>query len=540
MKEDLKALTAKFKKMASSRHPWENHWQELRDLIHPNASDFNRRTSQGDRNTEQIFEGTAPWACEQLAAGLHTFLTSPVERWFGINVAGYDSAKDPQALAWLEEVGDIMFREYARPETNFHPSVHEAYQDLGSIGTTPMYQDWDWDNGAICFKAIPLSDVWVDENYNGTIDTVFRRVCWTTRQIKQYFIKKDDILPPKIFEEKNEDRKWEIVHAVFPRADRNQFKLDPSNKKFASVWFSEEAEGVFRRAGYDTFPYHVARWQKKAGEIYGRSPGMTCLPDIKLINQMEKTQIKSAQKQVDPPLLVPSDGFMMPIRTSPSSLIFFENGIGDNNMIKPLETRGRYDIGEDKMSQKRDHIMRCFYADWIVRDRKKERQTALEVSDDRNEMLQMMSPIMGRLQNEFLGPIIVRSYNLLSMAGRLPPAPPQLQNRKLGIYYTSPAAKAQLSRKSLGLRKFIQDITPLAQVDPTVLDAVDMDAVTQELALHDEAPRSVVRSTEQIAEIRNARAQKNQMAEMAQTAQPAAAAMKDIAIAKEKGLNLGL
>lgn len=540
MKEELQALVEKFNKMTSNRHPWESHWQELRDLIHPNASDFNRRTSQGERVTEQIFEGTAPWACEQLAAGLHTFLTSPVERWFGVSVAGYNSDQDPMALAWLEEVADLIFREYSRPETNFHPSVHEAYQDLGSIGTTPLYQDWDWDTQAICFKAIPLSDVWIDENYNGAVDTVFRRVCWTTRQIKQYFNKSTDTLPPKIFEEKNEDRKWEIIHGVFPRSERNVFKMDPSNKKFASVWFCKEAEGVFRRAGYDTFPYHVARWQKKAGETYGRSPGMTCLPDIKLINQMEKTQIKSAQKQVDPPLLVPSDGFMMPIRTSPSSLIFFENGIGDNNMIKPLETRGRYDIGEDKMSQKRDHIMRCFYADWIVRDRKKERQTALEISDDRNEMLQLMSPILGRLQNEFLGPIIVRSYNLLQTAGKIPPAPPQLQNRKLGLYYTSPAAKAQLSRKALGLRRFLQDITPLAQVDQSILDAVDMDTVAQELALHDEAPRRVIRSPEQIAQIRSDRSQRQQLQETAQAAQPLASAMKDIATAKEKGLSLGL
>jgi hypothetical protein len=540
MKEELQSLVEKFNKMTSMRHPWESHWQELRDLIHPNASDFNRRTSQGERVTEQIFEGTAPWACEQLAAGLHTFLTSPVERWFSINVAGYNSDQDPMALAWLEEVADLIFREYSRPETNFHPSVHEAYQDLGSIGTTPLYQDWDWDSQSITFKAIPLSDVWIDEDYKGMVDTVFRRVYWSTRQIKQYFRKPADMLPPKILEEKNEDRKWEVIHGVFPRADRNIFKLDPSNKKFASVWFCKEAECVFRRAGYDTFPYHVARWQKKAGETYGRSPGMTCLPDIKLINQMEKTQIKSAQKQVDPPLLVPSDGFMMPIRTSPSSLIFFENGIGDNNMIKPLETRGRYDIGEDKMSQKRDHIMRCFYADWIVRDRKKERQTALEISDDRNEMLQLMSPILGRLQNEFLGPIIVRSYNLLLNAGKIPPAPPQLQNRKLGLYYTSPAAKAQLSRKALGLRRFLQDITPLAQVDQSVLDAVDMDAVTQELALHDEAPRRVVRSPEQIAQIRNDRSQRQQLQETAQAAQPLASAMKDIATAKEKGLSLGL
>jgi hypothetical protein len=540
MKEELHTLCAQFKKVASARHPWEAQWQELRDLIHPDASDFNRQASRGSQNHEQIMEGTAPWACEQLAGGLHTFLTSPVQRWFGIGVDSYNLEQDPEGLLWAEQVADVMVKEFARPIAKFDPSIHENYQDLGSIGTTPLLQEYNSKDRALSFKAIPLSDIWIQENHNGDIDTVFRQVFWNTRQLKQQFSKENDILPPKVFAEKNEDKAWTVIHAVFPREDRNIFKQNKQNKKFASVWFCEEAEGIFRRDGFDTFPYHIARWKKKAGEIYGRSPGMTCLPDIRLINQMEKTQIKSAQKQVDPPLLVPSDGFMMPIRTSPGSLIFFENGIGDNNMLKPLETRGRYDIGEDKMNQKRDHIMRCFYADWIVRDKKKERQTALEIQDDRNEMLQLMAPILGRLQTEFLGPIIVRAFNLLRENGHLPPAPPSLQGRSLNIYYTSPAAKAQLSSKSMGLRRFMQDVAPILSLDPTAVDGVDIDVIVQELALHDEAPRRAIRSLEQIAAIRAGRAEQQQMQQAAEAAQPLAAAMKDVATAKEKGVNIGL
>jgi hypothetical protein len=536
MKTLLESLIRKDEELGTMRRPWEAQWQEIKDLVYTSAGDFNRVTTPGNRTQDLILDGTAPWALEQLSAGLHSFLTSPQDRWFNLCIQGEEYRNDPQALLWLEMVSDMIYKNYSSPKSNNDNSLHETYMNLGAFGTAVEYQDIDMKEKRAIFRSIQLRDCRILENSKGVIDTLFRDVMMTTRQILQEFPDTDS---KKIKEEKNQNKEWLVVHGVFPRTDRDTTMMNAKNKPFASFWFCKAADTIFKESGYDEFPFSCPRWVKRSGEVYGRSPGMTCLPDIKMVNAMEKVQLKAIQKIVDPPLLVPDDGFMLPIATSPSSLIFFEAGLPGEQMIKPLETKGRVEVGEDKLEQKRSHILRCFYADWVSRIKKKERQTATEIQDDREEMMQMMSPILGRLQSELLGPRLARTYNILSRLNLIPPAPRSLEGRKLVIEYISPAAKAQMARKSINMRRYLEELIPLVQVDPTILDTIDTDAYAREMASLQDVSRLIFRTPEEVSAIREKRNQAQEAQQMAATAQPAASAMKDIATAQEKGLSLG-
>lgn len=532
-------LNNRFERLRSDRHRWENHWQEIRELVNPDAMDFTRASTGGEKRTEQIFDGTAPWALEQLASGLQSFLTSPSDRWFTLCVKDYpDYEAEPEILAWLEMVSDAIFQIYSDPRVNFPDSIHESYQDLGSFGTSVLYQDWDENDGHVTFKSFSLADCYILENSKGMVDTLYRKVNWSLRQIKQEF--GEEVLNQKMKDEKDQDKMYEPVHAVFPRMDRVPGKMNKQNKKFGSYWFLPSEKLVLRESGFSEFPYHCPRWTKRAGEVYGRSPAMTCLPDIKLLNAMEKVMIKSAQKLADPPLLVPSDGFTLPIKTAPSSLIFFEAGLAQQDMLKPLETRARPEIAEEKMAQKRQHILRSFYADWITREKKRERQSATEIMDDREEMLQLMAPILGRLQTELLGPLIARTYNFLKEKRKLPPTPILLQRRSLYVGYKSPAAKAQLATKGVAIRRFTQELIPLAQIDPTIMDVLHPDKYAAELAVYMDVSRKILRTPEELEELRDKREKAQQMQQLTEVAGPASQAIKNIADAKEKGMNLTL
>lgn len=525
-------LAKRFEVMQSARAPWHQHWQDIRYLVNPDATDFNRSGYQGDRRTEFIFDGTAPWALEQLASGLHSFLTSPNDRWFNLNVENYDFMSDDQALLWLESVADILYTEYSKSVANLNDSLHEGYQELGSFGTAVIHQYYNLKKDCLTFRAYPLAHCYCSENSDGMVDTLYRESMMSTRQIEQEFPKHT---AEKIKKEKNQDKEWTVVHAVFPRSDRNMMKYNQKNKKFASFYFCKEAKAILSESGFDMFPYHVPRWLKRAGEVYGRSPAMNCLPDIKLVNAMEKVGLKAVQKIVDPPLLVPNEGFMLPISTVPGGLIYYEAGLGDNQMIKPLETKGRVDIGEEKLKQKRDHIMRCFYADWIEREKKKERQTTTEIMDDRSEMLQLMAPILGRLQTELLGPMLALSYSLMQANNRIPLSPSSLQRKKLKIEYVSPAARAQYASKAASIRNFTQELIPLAQISPEIMDNIDPDAYAQEMAKIQDVSRKILRPAKDVAAIRQQRNQMQQAQQLAQAAQPAAQAVKDLATARASG-----
>jgi hypothetical protein len=440
---------------------------------------------------------------------------------------------DSPTLAWLETVSDLIYKEYAKPSSNNNNSLHECYLDLGSFGTAVEYQEWNAKEQCIRFRVYPLADCWILENSEGKVDTVHRKCLMTTRQIEQKWPNHGS---KKILECKEPDRMWEVIHAVFPRSDRDTSKLTNTSKPFASFYFCKEAQAIFSKSGFDELPFAVPRWLKRAGEVYGRSPAMNCLPDIRLVNAMERVQLKSLQKIVDPPLMLPDDGFMMPIRTAPSSLIFYDSTMNPNQMIQPLETKGRVDVGEEKLEQKRQHIMRAFYADWITRMKKRERQTATEVMDEREEMLQMMSPILGRLQSELLGPRLERTYRILLRQDLIPPAPPSLESRTLMIEYVSPAAKAQVARKGINIRRFTEELLPLAQVDPSIMDAIHPDRYVEQMAIIQDVSRKVLRTPEELEEIRAQRSEQQQAATMAAVAEPASNALKNVATAREKGL----
>lgn len=527
----------RYDKVKSLRFNWESHWQDIRQLVRTTTSDFNRQGTQGDRRTEDIFDATAPWALEQLAAHLNASLTSDTERWFniGLDDVGLQDLNAEQ-LQWCEHVADAIFKEYSKPDVNLAAAKAEVYLDVGGFGTGVLYQDWDWEGGHIKFKAFPLADCYALEGANGKIDTLFRKTLMTKRQILQEFSRADDNIPQKLREVKDDDSKmFEVVHCVYPRRDV-QYGPAARNKPIASVWCIKEFMECLRESGYDEFPYHVPRWSKLAGEQYGRSPAMVCLPAIKMVNTMKKVTIKAAQKLVDPPLIVPDDGFMMPIKTSPGSLIF--KSMGQEDTITPLDTKGRPDIGLDLMTEEREQILKAFYVDWIIRQKKKERQTAAEVHDDRNEMLRQMGAILGRIMTELTSPLVIRTYNLLNAAGRIPPAPPSMFGRRLKLFYVSPAAKAQEGSKALNIQAFTQDLVTFAQVSPEIMDAIDTDVYAQEMARFRDVTRTVIRTPEAIAAIREARAKSNAAAQMAAVGKDSASAIKDLSVAQKNGLPL--
>ena len=161
------------------------------------------------------------------------------------------------------------------------------------------------------------------------VDTVFRKYKQPARQAVQRFGIENVGEFIRKTHEKKPDEEVEIMHVVMPRADRDTTKVDNKNMPFASYYICMNSSMVISESGFQEFPYIVPRFLKATGEIMGRSPAMVALPDVKMLNLMSKTIIQAAQKQIDPPLLVPDDGFIMPIRTQPGGLNFFRSGSRD-------------------------------------------------------------------------------------------------------------------------------------------------------------------------------------------------------------------
>ena len=534
MEDLVTRIITKQESLKSYRTPWENLWQDCGEYVNPNRGDFSTIRYRADTaRYDKIYDTTAPLANENLASGLHGFLTSPSQRWFSLSTFDDEINEEYQVKEWLNKTTNILYdRVFNIPESNFNSQAHELYLDLGSFGTAVMMVQ-DNPGSGISFRTFHLADCYIQENDSGFVDTLYRRYKRTGRQLMERF---GDAVPEKIIKISQKDpyREFEVIHAVEPSETYGDPIKKPTKKAFKSCYVLLEEKTLLEEGGFDEFPYMVPRWSKVAGEIYGRSPSMTSLPDIKMVNAMMKTIIKAAQKITDPPLLVPDDGFILPVRTVPGGLNFYRSGTQDR--IEALETRGRPDIGFDLLNNRREHIKAAFHVDWMQMPDQKgsPNMTATEVVARQEEKMRLMGPMIGRLQVEFLGPLIDRVFKIMMRKKQIPQPPGILEGQEMKILYTSPLARAQKSGQLMTITRLFESMVPLFQAKPDLLDNMNTDETFRYFHHLLDAPAKILNPEEKVQEERQQRQEQQEQMMQAEQAKMESESAKNISEAQAK------
>jgi hypothetical protein len=468
-KTDLtKGLLSRFDRLQGQRENWETHWQEVADYMQPRKADVTKRRARGDKRMEQVFDSSPIQAVELLAASLHGMLTNPSTPWFTLKFKDEEINNQDEAKLWLEASTDAMYTAFNR--SNFQQEIFELYHDLITFGTAAMFIEED-DNDIIKFSTRHINEVFIAENDKGRIDTIYRKFKISARAAIQKF---GDAVSADVQTKAKKDpyEEIELLHAVYPRSDFNPNKKDKSNMPFESVYMEFKNGNELSVGGFREFPFVVPRYLKASNEIYGRSPAMTALPDVKMLNEMSKTTIKAAQKQVDPPLLVPDDGFLM-MQQGPQ-------------------------------------------------------MTATEVIQRNEEKMRLLGPVLGRLQSELLKPLIDRVFAILFRNNMLPVAPQFLSGRDVEIEYVSPLAKAQKSTELQSIMRAVEILGSLANVAP-VFDYVNFDNLVKHLADIVGVPQKILKSQKEVNNERQAQAQQQEQMQSMQQLQQVAKAGGDIA-----------
>ena len=502
MDDFVKSLVKRYEHLKNRRGNWDTHYQELADYMLPRKADIVRKRSRGEKRMELIFDGTALQSVDLLAASLHGMLTSGATPWFHLDIKDADLGRDDDVREWLQDTSTRMMRAFSH--SNFETEVHEMYVDLVVFGTGCMFVESDKE--ALRFSTRHISEFYVQENQFGIVDTVFRVYRSPARQIVQRFgvdNVTDYIL--KVFQDKP-DEEIEVLHAVVPRINRDPSKQDNKNMPYASFYIDMQTSKLLSESGFQEFPYIVPRFLKATGETMGRSPAMVALPDVKMLNLMSKTIIQAAQKQIDPPLLVPDDGFLLPIRTQPGGLNFFRSGTRD--MITPLNTGANIPIGLSMEEQRRGAIRSAFFVDQLLSGQTPN-MTATEVVQRQEERMRVIGPVLGRLMNEMLRPLIDRVFALMLRSNLLAQPPEILQGRDVDIEYVSPLARAQKSTSLNSTMKALEILMPLAQSIP-VGDHIDPDGLVRHVTDALGVPKSALRSDREVQQVREERAQAEQ------------------------------
>jgi hypothetical protein len=512
-KEEACEYIKKFETLKGDRKNWDNHWDEVTRYVLPRKNDIWMTRVSGEKKDQGIYDATAVHANELLASALHSMLTNPSTFWFGLTTGDDEIDKVDECRRWLQSCEKRMHQ--TLNNSNFQTEVHEFYLDITSIGTGFLLAEED-DEDVVRFVSKPIYENHIDENNKGNIDTVYREFLWTFRQIVQEFGEPN--LPQFIMDRAESDphAKARIIHCIKPRESYNPKNPMPEEMPFESNWIYVEQPFILRESGYKEQPFSVTRWTKTSGEKYGRSPAMKALPDIKMINEIMKTTIRGAQKVVDPPLLAPDDGVILPIDTRPGGINYYRAGTGDK--IEPLITGSRIDVAYQIMDDIRKRIRDQFYIDQLQLNEGPQ-MTATEVMQRTEEKLRLLGPILGRMHYEFLRPIIDRVFNILMRKGMFPAIPDLLRGINLEVRFTSMIAKAQLASDSANVSRVFSMTAPLFQLDPAVKDNIDTDAMFRYVANMFGIPQTTLRDQADVNKTREQRQQEMQRMQQMQQEQ---------------------
>lgn len=560
---DMARIQRRYQALKNGRSGWDTAWASLAELFlpgrwHADADDG----AGGPKLNSRLVNSAGVLAMRTLAAGMQGGMTSPVRPWFRLTLRNREAAGEAggqtagqsggETGRWLDEVTEAM--RAALHQSNFYNAVHGLYADLGTFGTGLMVETADADG--LNFHLVRAGDYVLDVNGRGEVDTFFRRIGMTARQIVDLWGEGDNV-PPAIREAAKASsgsggsagQRFEVIHGVFPRHDLAPgAALGPAARPFVSVYFCEIGEGgrpaVLSEGGFDMFPAFAPRWDLSAGAVYGRSPAMDVTPDCKMLQAMTATLRRMQHKIADPPAVADASLRQYGVDLDPGSLTFVDMATlaQAGNPVTPIQQpepaalsytmQGIRDV--EKL------VAEGLYSDLfrLLMDDDRRQITATEIQARQQEKLILIGPVVERLHKELLEPLIIRTFGLMRDWGALPEPPDEVAEGMAGldVSFESVLAQAQKLTATSALEQGLAFLAQSAQVNPEVLDLMDFDAMGRAYMDRIGLPEACLRDEGGIAALRAQRAEAQAAAARQAEAREAVRQMADLSAAAK---NLG-
>ena len=271
-----------------------------------------------------------------------------------------------------------------------------------------------------------------------------------------------------------------------------------------------------------------------SNDAYGRSPAMDALPDVKQLQLEVRRKAQAIDKHVNPPMVAD-----IQLKNQPASLlpggVTYVAGMLQNagSGFSPAYGSWKPDLVAitADLQEIRERIKKTFFNDLFQTASQFETRsniTAVEWDMRKAESLVMLGPVLERMQYEGLSVVIDRVFAIMSRAGILPPPPQEIAGAAIDIQYVNMLAVAQSAASTTGIERTLQIAGSLAGVDPAVMDNIDIDfALDKYSSLMNNDPR-MIRSPEQLAGIRQQRAQAQAQGQQVEQAEKLAAGAKTL------------
>lgn len=505
-----KKLTKRAEALKGARQVHEPVWRDAYDYTFPIRADgFDGQVitaSDAAARIARLYDGTAPDALTILASSIMSGLTPANSRWFGLDVEGADHA----GKQWLDNAAEVVWSNIHA--SNFDAAGFECCLDLTVAGWFVLFVDVDRENGGYVFEQFPLTTCYCAASKpGGAIDTLFRWYKLTAEQAVAEFGKDKVSQGIREAAEKEPDRTFDFLHAIYPRAEGRQDAVLARNMLFASVHIECRDTRVVEESGYQEQPFVAPRWHVIPRSVYGTGPFMNALPDTRELNELKRKEQLNIDMAMAGTFIAEDDGVLNTRNIKiGSKKVIVANSV---DSIKPLTTAGDLRVSFTKADQLQASIRKALMADQL-QPQEGPQMTAYEVSVRVQMIRQLLGPAFGRFQSEYLRIVVFRCLGLAIRAGIIPPAPQSVGGRMARVTYRSPLARAQQFEEVSAIDQGIQFAgrVAVATGNTSVFDIIDLDQAVTTAAEGLGVPMNLIRGTDQVAAYREQKAQADQAA----------------------------
>lgn len=529
--------------LSNDRQSFVEHWKEIKQYIAPYRGRFeDDNVNDGKRKGQDIIRDTAGLALRVFSSGMMAGVTSPAYSWFRFRPADLDLQDFNPVKEWLyiceQRMRDVF------NASNLYRCLPSLYSELGLFGTSCMYVDKSFKDVIRCFVPT-IGSYYCANNDEYRVDVTYRKFQMTVAQLMQKQEKEGWNVSERVknmFKEGNLESWINVLHVVEPNDGRINEKGLSSQMPYKSVYlecgYSQENQ-LLHVGGFEENPAMVIRWDTVGEDVWGLdSPAMKALGDVKQLQTQLKEKGKAIAKKVSPPLVGPPRLAGKKINALPNGYTEAEEIEGQSKLRSLYEVNiSVAELAQDIM-ETQELIKQAFFSDLFLMLANSDRRniTAREVAERHEEKLLMLGPVLVRVHDELLSPLIERTFGIMLRGGLFPPIPDELKGMELKIEFVSLLAQAQKSLGVQAIDEMAGFVANISALDPNARHKLDINEVIDARAEALGVPPNILRTNAEVEAIVQAESQAQQQAQMMQQMQGMAGMAKDLGQASDTRL----
>lgn len=523
MDELIRDLQERYQRAKAGAEKFYSMYKRGYELCAPNYNNVEPYAHQGNSGQPQVYDSTVSRAADSFVNTFVSTICPPQTRWMELapsdslieewaNTTGGSKQQAEEDLSKdYRYVTDQFFS--ALNQSNFYSVIDQFAHDIFlGTGCLLVQHSGDYFDSAspLDFTAIPPLDIAVELSPNQKITAIFRKQSLRYSQIKYMYPTFDYSTIAGIQAGSNKNCEVEILEACV--LDPQFVKLDNGNvvhMRWHYMVLCNDKMAVDMRM--ENNPFVVFFWSLRQKENVGRGLLSKLLPDANELQAMVKLKQKWLQMHAYGMYTASASMLLNPAMTKirPNSVIM----VKEQGAIQPLQPAGNPQIQQLQIQELQQAIKETSLDFTIPNDPK---MTATQVEYIAQRQLQIFSGVVGRIQFQFLWPIVQNSLNIL-LATRKIIMPPNLT--KIDISTTrlkilSPIGRVQFMQD---LNALMSALGNIAQVDPNL---ITLYVKTEDLPTYifgqTGAPAKLLRTEKETKEVQQQMAEQQQAAALLQ------------------------